>query len=239
MSLDPLHEWVARVAFGLPQARDVAIAGGNAMLAHQLVVRPTQDLDLFTPVASEVEPLADALAQTLRAHGAQVQVDRRGPGFSRLTVETVDGHQVAVEVAHDARLRESVQLDFGRVLHTDEVAADKVLALFGRAAARDLVDVAALTNRYPLHQLCALAEEKDAGFDPRVLADAMNAAAAHPDDAFAELGLSGEATTRLRSRAHEWRATLLAATTEDPTRPSPAVTPGPPRRTGPQEHPPR
>lgn len=101
---------------------------------------------------------------------------------------------MAVKIAHDARLRTAVQLDFGRVLHPDEVAADKTLALFGRAAARDLVDVAALTDRYPLQQLCALAEEKDPGFNASVLADAMSAAAGHPNGAFAELGLSEEAT---------------------------------------------
>jgi hypothetical protein len=73
-----------------------------------------------------------------------------------------------VEAAHDARIREAVQLSFGRVLHPDEVAADKTLALFGRAAARDLVDVAALSARYPLEWLCELTAEKDAGFDRRV-----------------------------------------------------------------------
>lgn len=152
VSLDPLHEWVARIVFDLPQARHLAIAGGNAMLAHHLVVRPTQDLDLFTPVPSEVDPLVVALAEALRAKDARVEVDRRGLGFSRLTVETVEGRQVAVEIAHDARLRESVQLDIGRVFHSDEVAADKTLAILGRAAARDLVDVDALSDhdRYPL-----------------------------------------------------------------------------------------
>lgn len=229
MSLDPLHERVARIVFDLPQARDIAIAGGNTMLAHHLVARPTQDLDLFTPLPSEVDPLVVALAEALRAQGARVEVDRRGPGFSRLTVETAEGRQVAVEVAHDARLRESVQLDIGRVLHPDEVAADKTLALFGRAAARDLVDVAALTDRYPLRKPCALAAEKDAGFDPGVLADAVNAATEHPNVAYAELGLSEEATNRLRSNAHGWRATLLAVNTEDETRPSPAATRRPPR----------
>jgi hypothetical protein len=59
------------------------------------------------------------------------------------------------------------------------VAADKTLALFGRAAARDLVDVAALSERYTLQQLCERAAEKDPGFDHRVLADALAAAAAH------------------------------------------------------------
>ena len=78
------------------------------------------------------------------------------------------------------------------MLHPDEVAADKTLALFGRAAARDLVDVAALSERYTLQQLCELDAEKDAGFDRRVLADALAAAAAHPDAAFAELGLEPE-----------------------------------------------
>jgi hypothetical protein len=73
-----------------------------------------------------------------------------------------------IEIAHDARIREAVQLSFGRVLHPDEVAADKTLALFGRAAARDLVDVAALLVPYTLEQLCELAAEKDAGFDRRV-----------------------------------------------------------------------
>ena len=42
MSLDPLHEHVARIAFALPEAVQVALAGGGAMLALDLVDRPTQ-----------------------------------------------------------------------------------------------------------------------------------------------------------------------------------------------------
>lgn len=144
MSLDPLHEQIARVVFGLPEAEQVALAGGGAMLAHDLVERPTQDVDLFTPELAEVARLADALTAALQAEGVEVRVDRRGPGFTRLAVKAADGQSVVVEIAHDARIREAVQLSFGRVLHPDEVAADKTLALFGRAAARDLVDVAAL-----------------------------------------------------------------------------------------------
>lgn len=58
------------------------------MLAHDLVVRPTQDLDLFTPVPHEVDHLVAALVEALRDRGAGVEVDRRGPGFSRLAVAT-------------------------------------------------------------------------------------------------------------------------------------------------------
>jgi len=49
VSLDPRHEQIAPIAFALPEAGQVALAGGGAMLAHDLVDRPTQDVDLFTP----------------------------------------------------------------------------------------------------------------------------------------------------------------------------------------------
>jgi hypothetical protein len=48
VSLDKLHEHIARTAFGLPWAGQVALAGGGAMLAHDLLDRPTKDLDLLT-----------------------------------------------------------------------------------------------------------------------------------------------------------------------------------------------
>ena len=51
------------------------------MLAHDLVDRPTQDVDLFTPDPSEVTQLADALLVALRAEGAHVRIDRREPGL--------------------------------------------------------------------------------------------------------------------------------------------------------------
>ena len=155
--------------------------------------------------------LADALMAALRAGGAQVRVDRRGPGFTRLGVTVAEGRAVVVKIAHDARIRESVQLSFGRVLHPDEVAADKTLALFGRAAARDLVDVAALSERYTLERLCELAAEKDPGFDRRVFADALSAAATHSDAAFAELGFGPATVAALRASAAQWRTELLNA----------------------------
>jgi hypothetical protein len=46
LSLDPLHDQVARLALALPTAGDLALAGGGAMVAHNFVVRPTYDVDL-------------------------------------------------------------------------------------------------------------------------------------------------------------------------------------------------
>ncbi|HZU79644.1 MAG TPA: hypothetical protein VE991_06985 [Acidimicrobiales bacterium] len=53
------------------------------------------------------------------------------------------------------------------------MAADKTLALFGRAAARDFVDVHALARRFGEARLVELASAKDLGFSPAYLADAL------------------------------------------------------------------
>lgn len=139
MSLDPVQERFTRLALALPESGQAALAGGGAMLAHGFVERPTRDLDLFSPQPEDVVRLAEALA----AAGGTAEVVRKEPTFVRMIATTRDGRAVATEIAQDARIRETVQLDVGQVLHPDELAADKMLALFGRAAARDLVDVSA------------------------------------------------------------------------------------------------
>lgn len=46
---------VARVFFGLKESGGFLVAGGAALLAADLIARPTEDLDLFTsiPVTAE------------------------------------------------------------------------------------------------------------------------------------------------------------------------------------------
>lgn len=49
------------------------------MLAHQLVDRPTQDVDMFTP-EDDVTALADALVAVLRREGLVVVVEAQREG---------------------------------------------------------------------------------------------------------------------------------------------------------------
>lgn len=218
MSLDPLHEQLAHLALSLPEAGQAALAGGGAMLAYDLVVRPTRDIDLFSTDLSDVRRLTDAFVVAVCEISASAEVVRQTPSFVRVVVTMPDGRALAVDIAHDARIREAVQLAFGPVLHRDEVAADKTLALFSRAAARDLVDVDALLKHYTPEQLFELASEKDPGFERGRFAEALAAAAADADAAFTELGFDVVATESLRSRADELRRQLLAGTTGTPKR---------------------
>lgn len=108
----------------------------------------------------------------------------------------------------DARLRPLVQLEVGPVLHPGELAADKVLALFGRAAARDLVDVSALASRYDPERLLQLAAEKDRGFDRGVFAQALLVAAGRSDAVFRDADVSDQRTVGLRAWARDWSQRL-------------------------------
>lgn len=78
-----------------------------------------------------------------------------------------------LDLGVDARIRREEPTPFGSVLATQELAADKTLALFGRAGARDVIDVYVLSRRFGEEQLCTLAAEKDAGSGRGHLADAL------------------------------------------------------------------
>src|SRR6266545_2953199 len=149
--LDPLQERIARTALALPEARTLALAGGGAMIVHGFVTRETKDVDLFTEV--DDEEAVSVVVALRRAFGAQELLTRdadRPPHDHRFVViDPADGSECTVEVFADGgRLRGRVVLDVGPVLHPDDLAADKVLALWGRARPRDFVDVAALLDRY-------------------------------------------------------------------------------------------
>lgn len=205
--LDPLQQRVAEIALELARHGRVALAGGSAMIAYGFVDRMSEDIDLFTPDPAEIVDLRDRLSARLRADGYEVDVRRDAPGFVQLVV-TAAGNTLRVEIAQDSRIRPLVRLDIGAVLAPEELAADKTLALFGRAYARDLVDVAALADRWSLEELLGWAAEKDAGFDRHRFADALAVAAEEPQAEFARLGLGAAAIAALRTRARAWSSEL-------------------------------
>ena len=156
----------------LPEARGFALAGGGALVVHGFTERSTNDLDFFTPSPSDVPVLRQALEVAFAETGLTVAVVRDTGTFVRLAVG--DGTtDTLVDLAWDARMRPAVASDLGPVLDQDELAADKVLALFGRAEPRDFLDVYRLSQRLGWPRLLALAEQKDAGFSPERLAESL------------------------------------------------------------------
>jgi hypothetical protein len=107
-----------------------------------------------------------------------------------------------------SRLRDRVLLDIGLVLHPEDVAADKVLALWDRARPRDFFDVAALLDRYGPDHLLELAAAKDQGFTPETFVDALRAIARLSATDWAEDGVSADVVDGLYSTFERWRHNL-------------------------------
>jgi hypothetical protein len=148
----------------LPEARDFALAGGGALVVRGVVERPTQDLDFFATAPDSVDRLRPVLERALRDQGLTVEMRRAVPGFAQYRVSDAS-EGTAVDLSWDTRLHPAEPTAFGLVLSRDELAADKTLALFGRAEARDFVDVYRLRRFYSRDDLYRFAREKDRGFD--------------------------------------------------------------------------
>ena len=207
MGIDPFQAEVARVALVAAGDHGFALAGGNALVAHGLVERPTQDVDLFSPQAGAPGAVSHRVRRALERAGFRVEVTRRpeesAGEFAQLTVSRGEA-MVLLDLARDWRQLPPVRLDIGPVLHIDDAVGSKVTAMVGRGLPRDFIDVAATLGRYSREQLMTLAFVRDPGLRVLDFTDAALALDAVPAEAFAAYGLDGAAVTALRSRFAHW-----------------------------------
>jgi hypothetical protein len=164
----------ARIFFDLEAAEGYLVAGGAALLASELITRPTEDLDLFTssPIVS-VTGAKQALVDALEQRDHDVVTIQDGPTFCRMVVRR-PGEEVLVDLAIDSppHIPPTITV-LGPTLAAVELAGRKLLALFGRAEARDFADVYLLAQRFGKHALLEQAGSLDAGFDRTVLAQML------------------------------------------------------------------
>lgn len=174
--LTSLQRRILRVTRMVVPDEQLVLAGGAALIEHAVVDRPTRDVDLFAIDADVVDRSVDLIVTALEDDGLRVERVRSMTGFHRLLVADGASATCEVDLGVDARLFDVVHLDVGATLSLDELAADKTLALFGRAEARDFVDVAALLEHgYAWSRLCELAAAKDSGFSIDRLLEALRA----------------------------------------------------------------
>lgn len=191
-----------------------ALAGGYAVQAHGLARRASKDVDLFTTnsLAMDFDAARDRIIDALRADGWVVSVERTSDTFARLVVTDESTNQDAVmELAVDWRAHDPVRLELGPVLHPDDAIANKMSALFGRAMARDYIDVdsAIATSRYTRSDLLKLAHERDVGLSAETFADALAAMTRLDDAEFAAYEMNAGDIAAMRARFADWWEELV------------------------------
>lgn len=148
------------------------LTGGAALAGFHLCHRETHDLDLFT-LAGPLTGGVDALRDLARTIGARCEETRTAPEFRRLVLSRGDESVVVdlvvertPQLVADKPSVGSIRLD-----PPEEILANKLCALLGRAEIRDLVDVRALeASGLSLERALEAGQRKDGGLTPAQLA---------------------------------------------------------------------
>ena len=93
------------------------------------VQRQTRDLDFFGLTGAAVDRLVPAVELALRTAGLAVHRIQVNPGFARLVVESGDD-RTELDLAADARLFPAEPGEPAPMLSGEELAVDKLLALY-------------------------------------------------------------------------------------------------------------
>jgi Nucleotidyl transferase AbiEii toxin, Type IV TA system len=221
MPLDELHRQVAAVALGAAARHGFALGGGNALIAHGIISRPTEDVDLFTDRESGVPAAASAVEAALCSAGLEAErqdktaglgdiFDGLDEGLAEWVIIAPGGRQMALQMAYFGRENCPVVMDFGPVLDLEDAIGGKVCALAGRAYERDYSDVAAALDRYSVAEVIRFARRLDPGLEARDFADAGRRLDQLSDRRLTAAGLSAEDVATLRDRLAGWPREVTA-----------------------------
>src|SRR5260370_1430978 len=124
MPIDKLQREVAIIALHAAARHGFALAGGNALIAHGLIDRPTEDVDLFSDQEAGVVAAAQAVEDALRQAGFRAQ--RRdetggledlfagmGEGLAEWIITAPGGQETVLQMAHFGPNHGPVATDFG------------------------------------------------------------------------------------------------------------------------------
>ena len=197
MPIDELQRKVAVIALRTAARHGFALAGGNALIAHGIIDRPTQDVDLFSDQEMGVAAAAQAVEDALRKAGFQAErrdttggleelFEGMGQGLAEWIITAAGGQQTMLQMAYFDRSHGPVTMDVGPVLDLEDLAAGKAIALVSRAEPRDY------------------ATRLDPGLESRDFAEAGQRLDRMPDRLFARYGLSPQDVARLRERFADW-----------------------------------
>jgi Nucleotidyl transferase AbiEii toxin, Type IV TA system len=215
MPVSDLHRDVAAVALRAASRHGFALGGGNALIAHGVIDRITQDVDLFTDEEHGVEAAAGAVEAALQAAGFEAErqdetgglsdvFEGMGEGLAEWTITASGGEQMMLQMAYFDRASRPVIMEFGPVLALEDVVGGKVCALASRAVPRDYLDTSAALERYTVTELIGFARRLDPGLTGQDFADAARRLDKVDDGWFASLGLSRRDVAALRERFAVW-----------------------------------
>lgn len=173
--LTPFQQRLLKAVGQSPIARDFYLTGGTALAAFFLRHRLSEDLDFFTANPNAVQLVREHLEQVAVQLDATLEFSRTFNTFVECFLISPAGERVKLDFAQDTPFRlmpTTSDQQFGLQIDSAiDIASNKLAALFGRAAAKDFVDVYFIHHEMmPFHELLPQAREKHVGMDDYWLA---------------------------------------------------------------------
>lgn len=168
--ITPLQHRLLELLSSASEREAFYLSGGTALSAFYLKHRQSRDLDVFTGIEPLIRPFSLAFEKLVGVAGYSVQRKRSFSSFVELVV-TSSTESTILQFALDSPFRleplgQSVEFPGLQIDSLEDLAANKTLALFGRAALRDFVDVYFLAaDKFAKPDLLRMAEKKDPGFN--------------------------------------------------------------------------
>ena len=207
MNLNALHRRLMQDVLEIGNSLPLVITGGYAVQAHQLVDRPSRDIDVATDSGIPMADIAATVVAGLTERGWDICVIGVDPRSARMmTTDPATGEQCELDILREVFSEPPGVTPYGPVLALYDVIGTKVRALAGRGLPRDLIDI------YAASQMCSNMELESLGrrhawdeeFSLSELKARLDGAEWYDDQAFAEYGLAAQAITELRMWAQAW-----------------------------------
>ncbi len=169
--LTNLQKQILNLFQELPDKEVFYLTGGTALSAFFLKHRKSHDLDFFTNIEELISPFSIKFEEVLKKYNLSVERKRGLHSFVELSVNSSqDSTLIHLAVDSPFRFEQTTPSSEFPRLKVDsliDIATNKLLALFGRAALRDFIDIYFLIKEKYVgkNELIEKAYQKDPGFD--------------------------------------------------------------------------
>lgn len=205
----------------IPEMESFYLTGGTALSAFYLYHRKSNDLDFFTTEEELIQLFSLKVEDALKKKGFEIERSRGFRSFIELTVNSPPESTI-IHIALDSPFRLAPLIDSKKfqglkIDSLSDIAANKLLALFGRATLRDFVDVYFLLKKgFKKNELVDKAEKKDPGFDIYWLGTAFEKINEFPKGSPEMLLLMRPCTLEeLQGFFNEWRREIFKEITKE------------------------
>ncbi len=154
------------------------LTGGTALAAFYLQHRFSEDLDFFTADPNAIRLVASSLEAVSQQCAATLEFSRTFNTFLECFITSPTGERVKLDFAYDTPYRlQPTELNPTYGIQLDnllDISANKLAALFDRAAEKDFVDIYFINKeRMSFADLLPYARQKHVGMDDYWLAIAL------------------------------------------------------------------